>query len=102
MLGIVYVPAKNTIYYTMTGKDAFRIEAGGKPGIFEAHATRDQKLPEGYKVHKTERVAGTFSRSFTLPDDVDSARVEATLKDGIIFLTLPKSEAAKPRQISIS
>ena len=45
VLGIVYVPAKNTIYYTMTGKDAFRIEAGGKPGIFEAHATRDQKLP---------------------------------------------------------
>jgi HSP20 family protein len=53
-------------------------------------------------VHKTERLNGTFSRSFTLPDDVDSARVEATLKDGVLYLTLPKSEAAKPRQITIS
>ncbi len=59
-------------------------------------------MPEGYKVHKTERLNGSFSRSFTLPDDVDSARVEATLKDGVLYLTLPKSEAAKPRQITIS
>jgi HSP20 family protein len=59
-------------------------------------------VPEGYKIHKTERLNGTFSRSFTLPDDVDSARVEARLKDGVLYLTLPKSEAAKPRQIAIS
>ena len=45
MLGIVYVPAKNIIYYTMTGKDAFRIEADGKPEIIEAHPTREQELP---------------------------------------------------------
>lgn len=81
-------------------KESLNIKIQGN--YLEVTGSREQKLPEGYKVHKTERGAGSFSRSFTLPDDVDSSRVEATLKDGILYLTLPKSEAAKPRQITIS
>ncbi|MFO7913414.1 MAG: Hsp20/alpha crystallin family protein [Desulfotignum sp.] len=81
-------------------KESLDIKIQGN--YLEISGSRDQKLPEGYKVHKTERVNGTFSRSFTLPDDVDGNRVEATLKDGILYLTLPKSEAAKPRQITIN
>jgi len=81
-------------------KDALDIKIQGN--YLEISGKREQDVPEGYKVHKTERLNGTFSRSFTLPDDVDSARVEAKLKDGVLYLTLPKSEAAKPRQIAIS
>lgn len=81
-------------------KDALDIKIQGN--YLEISGKREQDVPEGYKVHKTERLNGTFSRSFTLPDDVDSARVEAKLKDGVLYLTLPKSEAAKPRQITIS
>ena len=58
--------------------------------------------PEGYKAHRNERAETSFSRSFTLPDEVDAEKVEATLKDGILHLSLPKSEAAKPRQITIN
>lgn len=57
--------------------------------------------PEGYTVHRTERGINTFSRSFTLPTEVDSEKTEALLKNGILFLRLPKSVAAKPRQIAI-
>ena len=60
------------------------------------------ETPEGFKPHRNERSAATFSRSFTLPDEVDAQKVDATLKDGILYLTLPKSEAAKPRQITIN
>ncbi|MDT8378691.1 MAG: Hsp20/alpha crystallin family protein [Desulfotignum sp.] len=81
-------------------KDALDIKIQGN--YLEISGKREQDVPEGYKVHKTERLNGTFSRSFTLPDDVDSTRVEAKLKDGVLYLTLPKSEAAKPRQITIS
>ncbi|MBU2431041.1 MAG: Hsp20/alpha crystallin family protein, partial [Proteobacteria bacterium] len=56
----------------------------------------------GYKIHRNERGTAAFSRSFTLPDDVDSEKVEATIKDGILYLSLPKSETAKPRQITIN
>lgn len=67
----------------------------------EITGERGSDAPEGYKIHKTERGLRSFSRSFTLPADVDSTKVEATLKDGVLYLTLPKHEAAKPKKISI-
>nr|WP_321468067.1 Hsp20/alpha crystallin family protein [uncultured Desulfobulbus sp.] len=63
--------------------------------------TRKGDAPEGFKTHRTERNVGNFSRSFTLPYDVDAAKVEAGLKDGLLKLVLPKAETAKPRQIAI-
>ncbi|WP_448871939.1 Hsp20/alpha crystallin family protein [Desulfobulbus propionicus] len=63
--------------------------------------SRKTDAPEGFKTHRNERGAGSFSRSFTLPYDVDSTKVEATLKDGLLKLVLPKAESAKPRQIAI-
>ncbi|NDY70877.1 Hsp20/alpha crystallin family protein [Desulfobacter hydrogenophilus] len=68
----------------------------------EISGERRSDAPEGYKTHKTERGVGSFSRSFTLPADVDSTKVKATLKDGVLYLTLPKHEAAKPKKISIN
>lgn len=67
----------------------------------EISGTRSQDLPENFRVHRTERRSFNFSRSFTLPSDVDSSKVEATLKNGILVLRLPKSEAAKPKQITV-
>lgn len=67
----------------------------------EISGNRKSDVPEGYSVHRTERGTTTFSRSFTLPADVDSSKVSASLQDGILTLSLPKAEAAKPRQISI-
>lgn len=68
----------------------------------EIGGTRNPDAPEGYSVHRTERGALSFSRSFTLPADVDAAKVEATLSEGILYLTLPKAEIAKPRQITVN
>jgi HSP20 family protein len=68
----------------------------------EISGSRDSDRPDGYKVHKTEREIFSFSRSFTLPADVDATKVEATLKDGILHMTLSKSEEAKPKRISIN
>jgi HSP20 family protein len=51
--------------------------------------------------HRKERAEGTFSRTVTLPTEVDAERVDARYSDGILNLTLPKAEQAKPRQIAI-
>jgi HSP20 family protein len=67
----------------------------------EISGKREVKVPEGYRAHRSERGSASFTRSLTLPSDVDSGKVSASLKDGILVLTMPKSEAAKPRQISI-
>ena len=52
--------------------------------------------------HRVERAYGAFSRSFTLPTVVDQGNIKAEYKDGVLKLTLPKREEAKPRQIQIN
>lgn len=59
---------------------------------------RDEKK-ENY--HKIERTYGKFSRSFSLPSAIKSDSVEATMKDGILVLSLPYAEEAKPKKIAI-
>ena len=56
---------------------------------------------ERVSYHRRERAEGTFNRSLTLPADLDTERVEARCVDGILTLTLPKAEEAKPRQITV-
>lgn len=68
----------------------------------EISGKRKPDAPEGYAVLRVEREIATFSRSFTLPAEVEVDKVEATLKGGILTLVLPKAETAKPRQITIS
>ncbi len=51
---------------------------------------------------KGERVAGAFSRAFTLPKQVDVEKIAASLKDGVLTVTLPKRPEAQPRQIKIA
>ncbi len=51
--------------------------------------------------HRRERGTGEFVRAFTLPIEVDANRVEATLKDGVLRIVLPKSEAARARKIAV-
>ncbi|CAN5187721.1 Hsp20/alpha crystallin family protein [soil metagenome] len=52
--------------------------------------------------HRNERPTGKFVRTFTLPTEVDDTKVQAEYRDGILRLTLPKSEAAKPKRVAVS
>ena len=54
------------------------------------------------KYHRVERAYGSFSRSFTLPSVVDTDKIKAEFKDGLLRVTLPTREEAKPKQISIA
>lgn len=51
--------------------------------------------------HLQERRYRRFARSFTLPSSVDESKAEAKLEEGVLHLTLPKSEEVKPRRISV-
>jgi HSP20 family protein len=52
-------------------------------------------------VHRIERSYGSFARSFTVPTTVDTEKVGAEYKNGVLTVSLPKREAAKPRQVKI-
>jgi HSP20 family protein len=62
---------------------------------------KDVKNYEGSQTSRQERFFGKFTRSLALPKQVDSSRVKATYQDGILRVTLPKAEEAKPRQIQV-
>jgi HSP20 family protein len=70
-----------------------RVSLAGKREIRHEH---DQA-----SYHRKERAEGSFNRTVTLPMEVDAERVDARYADGILTLTLPKAEAAKPRQIAV-
>src|SRR5271166_3935046 len=52
--------------------------------------------------HRVERSYGTFERAFTLPETVDVEAVKADYKAGVLTITIPKKEVAKPRQIKVA
>ncbi len=64
----------------------------------ERHAEKEEK---GRRYRRIERSHGSFVRSFTVPEDADAGKVVATFKDGLLIVTLPKSDEAKPRTIDV-
>ena len=63
---------------------------------------RHEKAHDEKSRVRSERFFGRFERTITLPVQVDGTRVAASYEDGILTVTLPKAEAAKPRQIEIA
>jgi HSP20 family protein len=65
-------------------------------------ASRPDVAQEGVTYHRRERPVGAFSRIVRLPIEVDADRVDADLRDGVLTITLPKAESAKPRKINVT
>jgi HSP20 family protein len=55
--------------------------------------------PEAF--HRNERASGKFVRTIDLPVEIDEARIQAEYKNGLLVVTLPKAEKAKPKQINV-
>ncbi len=62
---------------------------------------RKADAPEGYAVHRRERAPVKFSRSLALPCKVDIEKATATVTDGLLTLTLPKTPESQPRKITV-
>ena len=60
-----------------------------------------KKKEEGKNYHRLERYYGKFERSFRLNDDVDREKIEANFKNGVLSLSLSKTEKAQPKQIEV-
>lgn len=62
---------------------------------------KQEKNSKEDNYHRMERTYGSFQRSFTLPTTVKNDKIDAVYKEGILTVTLPKAEEAKPKQIEV-
>ena len=71
-------------------------------GVLTIQGERKQEKEEkGKKFHRVERNYGCFTRSFTLPDNVDETKISASFKDGVLNLQIKKTEEEKPKSIEV-
>lgn len=64
--------------------------------------TRAGSEPDDANILRRERPVGTFERTFTLPAEIDSEHASASLEHGVLTISLPKSQAARPRRLAIN
>lgn len=77
------------------------LEIGLEANVLTVRATKHPERNEGDRYHLAERRYGTFSRSFVLPRDVDAEGIDAEYVDGVLRITVPKSEKARRRRIEV-
>jgi len=81
-------------------KDEVRISV--ESNVLTVKGEKKQEKEEKNKnFHRVERSYGSFQRSFTLPSTVKNDKIDAVFDGGILTITMPKSEAAKPKQIEV-
>ena len=97
-------PEAVEIYAFAPGIDAAKLQVSIDRGVLTISGERAGAMPEPsdkVSVYADERFTGAFRRAVSLPEDADSSRVEAKYRDGILRVTVPKRENAKPRRIEI-
>ncbi len=114
-----FLPGRSARNYPLINladdRDNIYVEAlapGVDPQTLELTAVRNTLTIAGEKpnpcnlpqeaFHRCERAAGKFVRTIELPVEVDSGRITAKYTDGLLLITIPKAEAAKPRQIQVT
>jgi HSP20 family protein len=90
------------IVVDVPGVDENSIEIGLEKSILTIDGYVDPKAPEGYALAYAEYETGDYHRSFKLSNQIDLDKIEATVKDGVLRLLLPKVGPAKTKKITVN
>jgi len=94
---------KVTVKAELPGLRKEDIDISLHDGVLAISGERKQEdRPQEAEQYRSERFMGRFQRLLTLPAAVNADQVKATYKDGILYVTLPKAEEAKPKHIEVS
>jgi HSP20 family protein len=97
-------PSSVEVYAFAPGLDASKVEVTLDRGVLSIAGERASGIPETdapVQVYARERSAGSFSRTVSLPDDVDPAQVNASYHDGVLQISIARRESAQPKRISV-
>lgn len=90
-----------TVYLFAPGIDPKKLEISIQQNVLTVSGMREVPRDDETTYYRQERFGGEFRRVLSLPDDVDSEKVDASYRDGIVKITVRRRESAKPRQIAI-
>ena len=91
------------IYAFAPGLDPAKIEVSVDKGLLTLAGERAAEAPQGDKVavYADERFTGPFRRVVSLPEDADATRVEASYRNGVLKIAIPRREASRPRRVEV-
>jgi HSP20 family protein len=104
MLDVAETEAGYSVSVDLPGvaKEDVKITIDGRHVSIDAECRREQEKKEGERVLYRERSSQSFSRSFTLPVEVDQDASQAKLENGVLTLTLSKKRASAAKRISVA
>jgi HSP20 family protein len=85
----------------MPGVDETSVDITLEKNVLTIYGKVTADVPGGYTLYLSEYGTGDYQRVFTLTEEVDRDRIQATVKNGVLRLILPKAEAAKTRKIAV-
>lgn len=88
----------------LPGMKREEIDLSYQEGVLHVTGERkpDQALPKEIEPYRSERFTGKFQRSITLPTPIQPDKIQASYQDGVLTVTLPKSEEARPHKVEVS
>jgi HSP20 family molecular chaperone IbpA len=86
----------------MPGVDATGVDVQLEDGVLNVVGRVAPMNYEGYNRTYSEYEVGNYERSFTVANEIDAEKIQATIKNGVLSLILPKREAVKPRRIEVA
>ena len=99
---IYEAPESLTVLVEMPGVEKKNVEISVEDGVLNVRGRLDLTKYQGLTPLYTEYNVGHYSRSFRLSSKIDQNKIDAEMKDGVLSLTLPKIEEAKPRTIHVT
>jgi HSP20 family molecular chaperone IbpA len=90
-----------TVVLEMPGVDKGNVDISVEAGVLTISGRLDFSKYEGMQPVYTEYNIGHYRRSFSLSNKIDQSKIAGEMKDGVLTITLPKAEEAKPRRIAI-
>jgi HSP20 family protein len=95
-------PEQVDVYLFAAGLDPKTVDLSIQQNVLTVSGTRQSPVKEEANYYRRERFDGDFRRVIALPDDVDPERTQAAYRNGVLHITVPRREAARPRQITVN